>query len=186
MSKLVYSSKLREAIDQLRPEFQEISQGLESLTRRRAELAPAFMHAFKIWRRETHRPFIAFVHELDPNMPVNDRKAYRSHRSYRAALYLQHLAEKPEATAPRGRTPFAMLAITIKSFLPLYGKNQKDQEHALQILMAASKWRDRDIKRLVKAIRRVRPVGLPNVPRLIEAVKATKAAVIAFEREHAA
>src|SRR5262245_43578044 len=87
----VYSAKLRAAIDELRPAFCELGQGLDQLTRKRAEIAPVFMRTYQIWRRETRRPFIAFVHELDLTMPVNDRDAYRQHRSYRAAQYLLQL-----------------------------------------------------------------------------------------------
>src|SRR3970040_1690625 len=153
MTRTTYSQKLRQAIDEIRPTFREIGQGLKHLTQKRAEIAPAFVKAYTIWRRETRRPFIAFVHELDPSMPVTDRKAYRVHPSYQAALYLQQLAENPEQRKPQGLTPLAMLAMTIKSFLPLCG-SQREQKEALQALLAATKWRERDQARLLTAIRR--------------------------------
>lgn len=182
MTRTTYSQKLREAIDELRPAFRDVGQTLEHLTTKRVEIAPAFMKAFTLWRRETRRPFIAFVHELDPRVPVNDRTAYRAHPSYQAALYLQQLATNPDQGKRRGLTPIAMLAVTIKSFLPLCG-SQRDQKEALQVLIAATKWREPDQRRLLAAIRRARPVGLPKVPRLVEASKMTKAVVLAFERE---
>ena len=182
-TRTVYSVKLREALEDVRPAFRELGQGLDQLTKKRTEMAPVFMKAYQIWRRETKRPFIAFVHELDPTMPVSDRKAYRTHRSYYAAQYLRQLAEKPEKGAgPRGLTPIAMLAVTIKSFLPLCG-SQKEQKQVLEILTRTTRWRDRDVKKLVAKIRRAKAVGLPNIPRLIEATKTTKAVVVAFERE---
>lgn len=185
MNKTVYSVKLQQALSELRPAFSEIGQGLDQLTRKRAEIAPLFTRAYQIWRRETRRPFIAFVQELDPTMPVNDRKAYRQHRSYRAAQYLLQLVEQADKTAPRGLRPMAMLAVVIKSLLPLY-KTQKDQKEALQVLMSATRWRERDVAKLLRQIRRARPIALPHAPRLVEANKATKAVVVAFERERVA
>ena len=183
MTRSTYSEKLRAVLDEIRPAFRDLGQGLDRLTQKRAELAPAFMKAYAVWRRETHRPFIAFVHELDRSMPVTDRTAYRSHPSYRAAEYLKQLAAAPDGPSRRGLTPLAALAVTIKSFLPLCGKRQKD---ALAVLLAATKWREADQARLLGKIRRARAVGLPGVPVLVDAAKATKAAVIAFERERIA
>lgn len=184
-SSVVYSTKLREAITALRPAFRELSHGLHGLTQKRAAIAPSFMRAYTLWRRETRRPFVAFVQALDSSVPAS-RDAYRTHPSYYAAQYLQQLATQPDKKTSRGRTPMAMLAITIKSFLPLYGPNQKDQENAIKVLLGATKWRDRDIARLHSLIKRARPVALPNVPRLVESVKTTNAAIIAFERERLA
>lgn len=183
MTRSTYSQKLTEALDTLRPAFREVGNDLQRLTRKRAEIAPTFLKTFTIWRRETGRSMLAFVHTLDPSVPVNDRAAYRVHPSYQAAFYLKGLAEGTGDEAKRrGATPLAMLAITIKSFMPLCG-SQREQKEALQVILAATKWRDRDQRRLLTAIRRARPVGLPKVPRLIEAAKASKAVVVAFERE---
>ena len=181
-----YSPKLHAAIDELRPTFRELGQGLEQLTRKRAEIAPVFARAYRIWRRETRRPFIAFVRELDPAMPVNDRSAYREHRSYRAAQYLRQLAEKPQkAAGPAGMTPLALLAVTIKSFLPLCG-SINDQKVALEMLMKTSRWRERDVRKLIAKLRRAKPVFLPNMPRLVKSPNSTKEVVVAFERERLA
>jgi len=98
MTRSTYSEKLRAVLDEIRPAFRDLGQGLDRLTQKRAELAPAFMKAYAVWRRETHRPFIAFVHELDRSMPVTDRTAYRSHPSYRAAEYLKQLAATGQVT----------------------------------------------------------------------------------------
>jgi hypothetical protein len=145
-----------------------------------------FVRAYQIWRRETRRPFIAFVHELDPAMPVNDRSAYRQHRSYRAAQYLRQLAEQPEKGAgPRGLTPLALLAVTIKSFLPLCG-SVKEQKLFLEVLTKTSRWRETDIRKLTAKIRRAKPIWLPNLPRLVKSAKSTKEVVVAFERERLA
>lgn len=142
------------------------------------------MKAFTLWRRETRRTFVAFVHELDPTVPA-DRRGYQAHPSYQAALYLQQLMAHPEETKRRGLTPMNMLAVTIKSILPLCG-SQREQREALEIILAATKWRDRDQRRLLTAIRKAKPVGLPKVPRLVEASKTTKAVVVAFERDREA
>lgn len=181
MTRSTYSVKLREALDDLRPAFRELGHGLERLTQKRTEIAPSFMKAYAIWRRETRRPFIAFVRELDPSMPA-DRKAYRSHAAYRAAQYLQQLATEPDAKKRRGLTPLAMLAVTIKSFLPLCG-TQRDQKEALQVLLAATRWRDVDQAKLLRSIRRAKAVGLPKAPRLVDVHKSTKVLVASFERE---
>src|SRR5438132_48853 len=110
-AKVVYSAKLRATMDELRPAFRDLGQGLDQVTKKRAEIAPLFVRGYRIWRRETHRPFIAFVHELDPTMPVNDRDAYRQHSSYRAAQYLLQLAERPQkSNEPKGMTALALLA----------------------------------------------------------------------------
>jgi len=185
MSSLRYSDKLKTALDDLRPEFKELGQSFATLTKKREDLAPAFHRTFLLWKRETRRPFIAFIHELDHSMPVSNRKAYRSHPSYRAAQYLQQLAVNPDEKKRRGLTPLAALALTIKSFLPLCG-TQKAQKEALEVILAATKWRDSDQGRLLTKIRRARAVGLPGAPRLVEAAKSTKAAVVAFERERVA
>lgn len=186
MIRTAYSARLRAAIEELRPAFRELGHGLDQLTRKRTEVAPLFMRAYQIWRREIKRPFIAFVHELDPTMPVKDRNAYRQHRSYRAAQYLLQLAEQPEKVAgSRGLTPLAMLAVTIKSFLPLCG-SVREQKHALEALTKTSRWRESDIRRLTATIRRAKPISLPNAPRLVESARSTKAVVVAFERERLA
>jgi hypothetical protein len=186
LARTVYSAKLRSAIDDLRPAFHELGQGLDQLARKRAEIAPLFMKAYRIWQRETRRPFIAFVHELDPTMPVNDRGAYRHHRSYRAAQYLQQLADEPQkAAGPLGLTPLAVLAITIKSLLPLCG-SANEQKLVLQMLTQTSRWRERDIRKLTAKIRRAKPIPMPNVPRLVKSATSTKEVVVAFERERLA
>lgn len=179
-SSIVFSKRLHDAIADLRPAFREVGQSLDQLTRRRAEIAPTFTRAYQLWRRETKRPFVAFVHELDPSMPVTDRNAYRTHRSYRAAQYLQQLVEQPELHTRHGLTPLSLLAVAVKSFLPACAPHQHE---ALLALTKASRWRERDVARLLHRIKRAKPISLPKIPRLVETMKATKAAVAAFERE---
>ena len=181
MTRSTYSQKLRSAMDDLRPAFRDIGTGLAQLTKKRAEIAPAFLKVYTLYRRETRRTFVAFVHELDPSCPVNG-KAYQQHASYQAALYLKQLATDPDQKAHKGLTPLSMLGVAIKSFLPLCG-SQRDQKEALHVILAATKWRERDQRRLLASIRRAKAVGLPKVPRLVEASKMTKAVVVAFERE---
>lgn len=185
MTRSTYSEKLKDALDELKPEFRELGSSLKAVTAKREEIAPAFLKAFTLWRRETHRGVIAFVHELDPSVPVNDRKAYKKHPSYRAAEYILQLAANPEKTKRRGLTPLSMLAVTIKSILPLIG-SQRDQKEALTILLAATKWRDQDQTRLLTAIRRAKAVGLPKAPRLVDANKSTRVLIADFERERVA
>ena len=182
----VYSQKLKAALDKLRPAVKGVGLDLQRLTQKRVEMAPIFLKTFRLWSSETKRPFIAFVQALDSSVPAS-RNAYKKHPSYRAAEYLKELAHNPDARSPKkiGLTLLAMLAITIKSFLPLCG-SQRDQKAALAVLIATTKWRDSERRRLVATIRRARPVGLPNVPRLVEAAKQTKAVVVAFERERLA
>lgn len=182
MTRSTYSEKLKDALDELRPEFQSLGKVFAEVTKKRAEIAPTFHKAFILWKRETRRSFIAFVHELDASVPVNNRKAYRSHASYRAAYYLQELATGAGETKRRGMTPLAALAVTIKSVLPLCG-SQRSQKEALTALLAATKWRDADQSRLLAKIRRARAVALPGVPRLVDTAKSTKEVVVDFERE---
>lgn len=183
MSTIRYSEKLKSALDDLRPSFRDAGHSLEALTRKRKELAPTFHKTWLLWRRETHRPFVAFIQALEPTMP-GERNAYRNHPAYRAAYYLKQLAGEPVQMKRRGVTPLAMLAMTIKSVLPLF--NTQEKEDVLAALTGASRWRDRDITRLLAAVRKAKPVGLPKVPRLVEAAKAAKAAVLAFERKRVA
>jgi hypothetical protein len=184
MTRTTYSTKLKEALDDLRPAFRDVGQSLAHLTKKRAELAPTFEKTWQLWRRETHRPFVAFVAALDPSMPA-DRKAYRSHPSYRAAQYLQQLATDPDHHRRRGLTPLGALAVTIKSIMPLF-KSEKDRQDALAIILAATKWRDADQAKLRAAVMRAKAVGLPNAPRLVEVNRMAKAAVVAFERDRIA
>lgn len=181
MTRSTYSVKLTEALDDLRPGFKALSAQLAGLTTKRAEIAPAFIHALKLWKRETRRSFVAFVQALDPSVPAH-RAGYKSHPSYNAALYLQQLVTNPQETKRRGLTPMSALAVMIKSVLPLFG-SQRDQQAALEALLGATRWRDRDQARLLTAIRRAKVVSVPKVPRLVDATKTTKAAILAFERE---
>src|SRR5262245_57560689 len=91
MTRSTYSEKLRDALDEIRPQFRDVGQSLASLTKKRSELAPAFLRALTLWRRETRRTFVAFVQALDPNVPAN-RRGYVAHPSYQAAMYLHGLA----------------------------------------------------------------------------------------------
>jgi hypothetical protein len=119
-------------------------------------------------------------------MPVNDRSAYRQHSSYRAALYLRQLATQPQtALGAVGLTPLALLAVTIKSLLPLCG-SVNEQKSVLGTLTSASRWRERDIRKLIAKIRRAKPIALPNMPRLVKSAKSTKEVVLAFEQERLA
>jgi len=181
MTRTVYSEKLKEALAELRPAFKDVGQSLAALTQKRRDLAPQFHKTWLLWRRETRRTQIAFIQALDPSVPA-DRKLYRDHPSVRAAQYMLQLVENPDQKKRKGLTPLSMLAVTIKSFLPLCG-SQKDQKDALQVLIAATRWREADQSKLLTAIRRAKPVALPKVPRLVEAAKAAKAVVLAFERE---
>lgn len=183
MTRSTYSQKLRDALDELRPAFGEVADGLKKLTQKRAEIAPSFMRAYTMWRRETRRSFVAFVQELDPSVPAS-KAGYQKHSSYHAAIYLRQLVEHPEESKRRGLTPLALSAVILKSVLPLF--NQQEKEEVLLALTAACRWRDRDVAKLLAAVRRAKPVPLPKVPRLVEAAKATKAAVLAFERKRAA
>jgi hypothetical protein len=64
--------------------------------------------------------------------------------------------------------------------------SQRDQKEALQVILAATKWREADQNRLLSAIRRAQVVGLPKAPRLVDTQKVTKAVVMEFERDRVA
>lgn len=181
MNRVTYSPKLKEALEELKPAFNEVADNFAALRKRRAAIAPAFAKAYKLWQRETKKPYIAFIHALDPSMPVTDRDAYRNHDSYRAGQYLLQLADGEEKAGPSGRTPLAMLALTIKTLLPLSHPHQKE---TLAILLNATGWRDRDQTSLLAKVNRTRGVQLPHLPRLVKTAEASKAA-IAFRLEKA-
>lgn len=181
MSTLRYSDKLKAALEEVRPGFKDIGASVELITRKRKDLAPAFHRAWTLWQRETHRPFVAFAQALDPSIPA-ERAGYRKHASYQAACDLLDLVRKPEETTRRGLTPLAMLAVTVKSMMPLF-KSERERQDAIRILLGASKWSAKEQTRLVAAIGRAKAVGLPNAPRLVDVNKMTKAVVVAFERE---
>jgi len=94
-----YSLKLQTALDGLRPAFKDVGQGFAQLTRKRAELAPAFVKAYTLWKRETRRPFVAFVHALDPSVPGHRMKiphmGWNRVRIERPAPILAGLPEEP-------------------------------------------------------------------------------------------
>lgn len=184
MTRSTYSDKLKDALDELRPEFRALGTGLEALTRKRADLAPDFLKAWTLWRRETHRTFVAFVQALDPNVPAN-RKAYKAHPSYKAAEYILKLAVDPDHHRRRGLTPMAILAVTIKSIMPLF-KSERERKDALAIILAATKWRDADQAKLRAAITKAKAVGLPNAPRLVEINRMAKSVVDSIERDQIA
>lgn len=165
MQSSAYSGALRRTLDTLRPDFSRFSDAFGLLSVKRATFAPLFMRAFDAYERETGKTFVAFVQEFDRSVPA-ERAKYTQHRSYQAALYLRRLVDAPETAAGVSRrsvTPFQLLAVTIKSLLPLAHPHE---QAAFEIIAKASKWRERDVEKLRKRVARVRALPLPNAPRL--------------------
>lgn len=165
------SRHLQQTLADLRADFVGYTEGFKQLAVRRAHLAPAFMRAFRRYRMETGRTFVAFVRELDPSMPVA-RSEYPRHRSFQAALYLRRLAEAPHTTPTHRRTetPFAVLARVVKTVLPL---THPHEEATFEAIARASGWRERDVQRLRDRVNRAKPLATvlafarPASPRLV-------------------
>lgn len=130
-----------------------------------------------MWTRETGRSFVAFVQQIDKSVP-QDKTSYIAHRSYRAALYLRRIEDAPQTvagqTARKSRSAEDMLAVVIKSMLPLIragvdAKRAEMYEAQMWTTIASiARWHQRDIIRLQKRVRRVHPIALrPDVPRLV-------------------
>jgi hypothetical protein len=158
------SRRLTAELARLRPDFAGMASDVQLMFVRRAHLAPPFMAAFSHYQAETGRSFVAFVRELDATMPASD---YQGHRSYQAALYLRRLHDAPETTVQHRKTPspFQLLASATRSLLLLH--------HAPADVWTAirkvSRWRDRDVARLERAVLKARPLLVPrDAPRLVK------------------
>lgn len=112
------SMALQRDIRELREEFLPVVDAATTLTLKRKTIAPDFMKLYYRYKKETGGTFVAFVHELDPKMPVT-RSAYQDHSSYQSALYLKRLAEAPETTPKYRKTasPFRVLASVMDTLL---------------------------------------------------------------------
>ena len=167
-SRRMMSRTLASRIMDLRGRFGSYAKAYDTLLERKQDLAKPFMQGFNLWKRETGRSFVAFVHELDPGLPA-DRDKYVNHRSYQAALYLRRLVEAPHTlpskTRRSSRTPYDMLAIMIKSTLPFMGAHQARMWLSFT---AASRWKQRDVERLQVAVKTAKPFVInPTIPRLV-------------------
>jgi hypothetical protein len=169
MTKTTLSKHLIATIEELRAGFNDYASHQSQLFRRRAEFAPIFTKAFDEWRRETGRGLIAFLHELDPEMPVH-RAGYMSHRTFTAAWYLLRVTKMPARSAPRkSATPMDMLIHLMKTTLPLF----KDQDALWTVFENRSKWHERDLKRFRRAVGLAHPWPLTSAPRLVPHSKAS-------------
>jgi hypothetical protein len=156
------SKRLTETLETIRKDFQRVTHSFAALTEQKASIAPKFMAALQQWKRETGRTFVAFVHELDKTVPT-DRAGYRTHPSYQTALYLQQAAKRPRRTHPP-RVAFRVLASLLKSLYPVWHPH----EEALFLTVAkASRWSERDVLRLRKAVKSARAFPLPQTQRLV-------------------
>ncbi len=174
------SRQLSAALDELRAEFAKMTDALQSLTVRKAHLAPTFLRLYHRYRQETGRTFVAFVKELDPSVPA-DRKGYQHHRSFQAALYLRRLAEKPETTVQHRKTtsPYQLLVPVTKSLLQLHP--QPDAVWAA--LERTSRWNARNVDRFRRDVAKAAPLlAKPGSPRLIKAGTHRSAAAEAADR----
>lgn len=162
------SRALQETISDLRSRFTPYARSVETMFQRKSELAKPFMQGFARWKRETGRSFISFVQQVDPTVPA-EKAAYQKHHSYQAALHLRRVDEAPHTVTGkkerRTKTPFDMLAVVMKSVLPLV----RPHEAAMWATFEhASHWQQRDIEKLQARVRQVRPMPLrPDVPRLV-------------------
>lgn len=155
-------------IEAFRPTFLGFARDQDTLFGKRAELAPTFASLFTRWRRETGRGLIALVRELDKSVPA-DRAAYVNHRSFQAAWYLvrtARAAKRPAGGTHRTTiTPFALLATVIKSVQPVLHPHEA---RVFEQIVKASRWHQRDIDRLKKAVAAAKPLPLfPHLPRLV-------------------
>lgn len=160
------SMALQRELRDLRGEFLPFVEATSTLTVKRKDMAPAFMKLFKRYRKESGGTFVAFVHELDADMPV-EREKYINHRSYQAALYLRRLIEAPHTTPQHRRTapPFRVLAAVMTSLLYYTKKHEVEVWTALK---RVSHWDDRQIMRLQALMKHVHPLALPGAPRLVK------------------
>lgn len=163
---IAFSVALRRELDDLRDDFLPFVAACQVLTTKRRDIAPAFMKLFHRYKRETHGTFVAFVHELDPTMPV-DRDHYPNHRSYQTALYLRRIVEAPHTTMANRRTaaPFAVAAMLLRSLLVLSKGKEPEIWSALK---RQSHWDDRQIDRLKLKMAKVHPIAIPGAPRLVK------------------
>lgn len=145
-------------------EFLAFTSAFAGITARRDQMAPPFLKLWRQYERETRGSFVAFVRELDPDVPAA-RAGYTRHRSFQAALYLRRLAEAPGTQAKYRQTllPFDLLARVIKGVLPLVHPHEPE---AWAVIKAASGWRERDLRRLEQRVEKAEPVELPLAPRL--------------------
>jgi hypothetical protein len=160
------SRRLSSTIDSLRSDFSAFTSALSAVAVRKAHLAPVFMKAFEAWRRETGRPFVAFVQQLDPSIPA-EKAEYVQHRSFQAALYLRRLVEAPQTVAGAGRksvmSPLQALAVVVKSTIA-----EEHHDFAISALKQATGWHKRDVERLRASIGKARRIALlPHQPRLV-------------------
>lgn len=161
-----YSMALQKELTHLREEFMSFTGVSQALATQRKDIAPPFMKLYYRYRKETNKSFVAFVHELDPKMPL-ESKAYQNHPSYQSALYLRRLVEAPQTTPAHRRTmsPFGVLAIVTKGVLH-YAKG-KEAEIWLAV-KRVSRWDDRQIVKLQQRVKKVSMLHLPGTPRLVK------------------
>jgi hypothetical protein len=177
------SRQLAAAVDELRPQFAELTDAIKALSVRRAHIAPAFMRLYHRYRQETGRTFVAFVKELDPSVPA-DRSGYQNHRSFQAALYLRRLADAPETTVQNRKTvtPYQLLVPVTKSLLQLHAHPSA----VWGALERASRWNARNMERLRRDVARTAPlVAKQGAPRLVKSHRSHDAAAAA-DRGHRA
>lgn len=163
-----FSRSLAAALDDLKDQFRPYARTFDAFLARKRDLAKPFMRVYTQWRRETGRSFVAFVQQIDDTVPA-EKTQYVAHKSYVAALYLKRTVDAPQtvagATARRTRTPLDLLAIVIKSALPLI---RPHEAVFWQSLASVSRWHQRDIVRLQTRVRRMKAIALrPDVPRLV-------------------
>lgn len=165
------SLAFRKEIDAMRDDFMSFAGSCQALSQRRKDLAGPFMKLFARYRRETGKTFVAYVHELDPKVPVA-REGYVNHPTYRSALYLRRLIEAPHTLAGkndrRTLTPFLVLAAMMHSFIAMAKRSKLDPVAVWASLKRTSHWDDKQIVRLQSTMTKVHPLPIPGAPRLVK------------------
>lgn len=182
---IVVSRRLASTLETLRADFQGFVGAFGQLAQRKADLAPAFVRAYRQFHHETGRTFVAFVKELDPTLPAGDKDAYLRHRSYQAALYLKRLVDAPHTQAKHRKTrgPFDVLASAVRGLLPYLAPREEEYWASLA---RVSGWRERDVQRLRHRVAQARAIPLPMAPRLAREYSSRHLAAVAADRYQAA
>lgn len=159
------SRSLAAALRTFSPDFNAYTTAFAGISARREQLAPAFLKLWRFYARETGGTFIAFVRELDREVPA-EKRLYARHHAYQSALYLRRIAEAPQTQAKYRQTmlPFDLLARVIKGVLPLVHPHEGAAWNAIK---AQSGWRPRDLQRLEARVEHAMAIAFPTAPRLV-------------------
>lgn len=160
----------RKLVDSIRQPFTGFVSGMNTLLEARAKLAPAFMRAARAYIKDTNSTFIAFVRELDADVPVA-QKDYRNHSTYNAAVYLKRLVEATERdktttatrTGPHAVPPLASMARLIAAIKPLVPEDNLVK--LWEILASELHWSEAQKNRLQALVEEAEPLFNTRAPK---------------------